>query len=79
MEQSHGIYLIGMEIDWVEGLDNRGFTFTNPNATPVYEKNLGINFGIVGFGTTIGSDSSAAGVDSAGNALGYGRPFFLNN
>ncbi|MEZ8825591.1 LPS assembly protein LptD [Vibrio amylolyticus] len=52
---------------------------TNPNATPVYEKNLGINFGIVGFGTTIGSDSSAAGVASANNALGYGRPFFLNN
>ncbi|PMJ92272.1 LPS assembly protein LptD [Vibrio sp. 10N.261.55.A7] len=52
---------------------------TNPNAAPIYEKNLGINFGIVGFGTTIGSDSSAAGVASAGNALGYGRPFFLNN
>lgn len=33
MEKTHGIYLIGMEIDWVEGLDNRGFTFTNPNAT----------------------------------------------
>jgi len=33
MEKAHGIYLIGMEIDWVEGLNNRGFTFTNPNAT----------------------------------------------
>lgn len=33
MEKSHGIYLIGMEIDWVEGLNNRGFTFNNPNAT----------------------------------------------
>ena len=32
MEKSHGIYLIGMEIDWVEGLNNRGFTFNNPNA-----------------------------------------------
>ncbi len=33
MEKSHGIYLLGMEIDWVEGLNNRGFTFTNPNAS----------------------------------------------
>lgn len=33
MEKSHGIYLIGMEIDWVEGLNNRGFSFNNPNAT----------------------------------------------
>lgn len=33
MEKAHGIYLIGMEIDWVEGLDNRGFSFNNPNAT----------------------------------------------
>ena len=32
MEKSHGIYLIGMEIDWVEGLNNRGFSFNNPNA-----------------------------------------------
>jgi len=33
MEKAHGIYLIGMEIDWVEGLNNRGFTFNNPNAS----------------------------------------------
>lgn len=33
MEKSHGIYLLGMDIDWVEGLENRGFSFTNPNAT----------------------------------------------
>lgn len=32
MEKSHGIYLIGMEIGWHEGLNNRGFTFNNPNA-----------------------------------------------
>lgn len=32
MEKSHALYLLGMEIDWVEGLNNRGFTFTNPNA-----------------------------------------------
>jgi iron-sulfur cluster assembly protein len=32
MEKSHGIYLIGMQIDWHNGLENRGFTFTNPNA-----------------------------------------------
>lgn len=33
MEKSHAIYLLGMEIDWVEGLNNRGFTFNNPNAS----------------------------------------------
>ncbi len=33
MEKSHAIYLLGMEIDWLEGLNNRGFTFNNPNAT----------------------------------------------
>ena len=33
MEKAHGIYLIGMEIDWVDGLNNRGFTFKNPNAS----------------------------------------------
>lgn len=32
MEKAHGIYLVGMEIDWVEGLNNRGFSFNNPNA-----------------------------------------------
>ena len=33
MNRGHGLYLLGMEIDWVEGLDNRGFSFNNPNAT----------------------------------------------
>lgn len=33
MEKSHGIYLLGMEIDWHEGLNNRGFVFNNPNAS----------------------------------------------
>jgi iron-sulfur cluster assembly protein len=33
MNKAHGIYLLGMEIDFVNGLDNRGFTFNNPNAT----------------------------------------------
>jgi len=33
MQRAHGIYLMGMQVDWVEGLENRGFTFTNPNAT----------------------------------------------
>jgi len=33
LEKAHGIYLIGMEIDWHEGLNNRGFIFNNPNAT----------------------------------------------
>ena len=33
IQKSHAIYLLGMEIDWVEGLNNRGFSFNNPNAT----------------------------------------------
>lgn len=32
MQKAHTIYLLGMEIDWVEGLNNRGFSFNNPNA-----------------------------------------------
>jgi iron-sulfur cluster assembly protein len=33
MDRSHEIYLLGMAIDWQDGLQNRGFTFTNPNAS----------------------------------------------
>jgi iron-sulfur cluster assembly accessory protein len=33
MNKSHEIYLYGMQIDWQEGLNNRGFTFRNPNAS----------------------------------------------
>lgn len=32
MQKAHSLYLIGMEIDWVDGLKNRGFSFNNPNA-----------------------------------------------
>lgn len=30
---AHGIYLTGMEIEWEGGLNSRGFTFNNPNAS----------------------------------------------
>ena len=30
---AHALYLFGMEIDWKNGLDARGFVFVNPNAT----------------------------------------------
>jgi iron-sulfur cluster assembly protein len=33
LNKAHSIYLLGMEIDFVQGLENRGFTFNNPNAT----------------------------------------------
>lgn len=33
MNRSHEIYLYGMQIDWQDGLNNRGFTFKNPNAS----------------------------------------------
>ena len=32
MQKAHAIYLLGMEVGWEEGLNNRGFTFQNPNA-----------------------------------------------
>lgn len=33
MNKSHGLYLFGMEVDWQGGLNSRGFTFSNPNAS----------------------------------------------
>jgi iron-sulfur cluster assembly accessory protein len=33
MNKSHAIYLIGMEVDWQDGLNARGFSFSNPNAS----------------------------------------------
>ncbi len=33
MNKSHGLYLAGMQVDWQDGLNSRGFTFTNPNAS----------------------------------------------
>lgn len=33
MDTMHGIYLMGMQVDWQDGLNSRGFTFNNPNAS----------------------------------------------
>jgi iron-sulfur cluster assembly protein len=33
LNRAHAIYLLGIEIDFLDGLQNRGFTFNNPNAT----------------------------------------------
>ncbi len=33
INKAHEIYLAGMQIDWEDGLNNRGFSFTNPNAS----------------------------------------------
>jgi iron-sulfur cluster assembly protein len=33
MKKPHGIYLFGMEVDYSDGLNARGFVFKNPNAT----------------------------------------------
>lgn len=33
MDRSHELYLFGMQVDWIDGLNNRGFTFQNPNAS----------------------------------------------
>jgi len=44
MEKAHELYLYGMEIDWQNGLNNRGFTFTNPNASTTC--GCGSSFGV---------------------------------
>lgn len=33
MNIAHGLYLEGVAIDFEKGLNNRGFTYSNPNAT----------------------------------------------
>lgn len=33
VDQSHELYLAGMEVHWEGGLNSRGFTFNNPNAS----------------------------------------------
>ena len=33
MHKAHGLYLVGMEVDFKDGLNARGFTFSNPNAS----------------------------------------------
>jgi len=33
MNQAHELYLYGMQVDWQDGLNNRGFSFKNPNAS----------------------------------------------
>lgn len=32
MNKAHVMYVLGMQIDWENGLNNRGFVFLNPNA-----------------------------------------------
>ena len=44
MEKAHEIYLAGMEIDWENGLNNRGFAFNNPNASATC--GCGSSFGV---------------------------------
>jgi iron-sulfur cluster assembly protein len=33
MNKSHEMYVYGMQVDWQDGLNNRGFVFKNPNAS----------------------------------------------
>ena len=33
MKKAHGIYLQGMQVDFEDGLNARGFVFKNPNAS----------------------------------------------
>jgi iron-sulfur cluster assembly protein len=44
MEKAHEMYLYGMQIDWQNGLNNRGFTFKNPNASTTC--GCGSSFGV---------------------------------
>ncbi len=73
---------------WYIGLTYSDLLRSYNPSTPLiegdYEQNLTINFGIIGFGTRLGSDSGTlsdtlTGEGNASTALGYGRPFYLNN
>ncbi len=33
MNKNHELYLYGMQVDWQDGLNSRGFMFNNPNAS----------------------------------------------
>ena len=44
MNPSHGLYLSGMQIDWEDGLNARGFSFENPNASKTC--GCGSSFGV---------------------------------
>jgi iron-sulfur cluster assembly protein len=44
MNNAHGIYLMGMQIDWQDGLNARGFSFQNPNASTTC--GCGSSFGV---------------------------------
>ena len=44
MNAAHEMYVYGMEIDWEDGLNNRGFTFRNPNASTTC--GCGTSFGV---------------------------------
>ncbi|MGF1762395.1 LPS assembly protein LptD [Aliivibrio kagoshimensis] len=53
--------------DWPNGVGT-------PTPGPEYESNIGFTVGIRGLG-----NNTAVGSSDGGNALGYGRPFYLNN
>jgi iron-sulfur cluster assembly accessory protein len=44
MNNAHGLYLYGMEVDFSDGLNARGFVFNNPNATSTC--GCGSSFGV---------------------------------
>ena len=44
IDKSHSLYLAGMEINWEGGLNSRGFTFKNPNASTTC--GCGTSFGV---------------------------------
>ncbi|CAE6879348.1 Together with LptE [Vibrio sp. B1REV9] len=68
-----------------------GFTYSNQllgwdgnvigseDASPEYENNISVNFGIQGFATSERAATAAKELDGSDNAIKYGRPFYLNN
>ena len=44
IDPSHTLYLAGMEVNWQGGLNSRGFTFKNPNASTTC--GCGTSFGV---------------------------------
>ncbi|MFT6850741.1 MAG: iron-sulfur cluster assembly protein [Sphingobacteriales bacterium] len=44
LKKTHALYLMGTQVDYDNGLNARGFTFTNPNATSTC--GCGSSFGV---------------------------------
>ena len=59
------------------GWENQAIGSTS--ASPEYENNFSVNFGIQGFAINQREDTAVKELDGSDNTITYGRPFYLNN